>query len=53
MGQKCKVPIWAIYYLPFGTVEYRQNHQEFIADIYLLFQYRGTFTYSTYIIQLL
>ena len=45
-----RVPKWAIYYLPFGTVEYRQSHQKFIVDIYLLFQYKRTFNFSTYII---
>ena len=44
------VPIWAIYYLPFGTLEYKQNHHEFIANIYLLFKHKGIFTYSTDII---
>ena len=44
------VPIWAIYYLPFGPTEYRQNHQECIEDIYLLFKRKGTFIYSSYII---
>ena len=44
------VPIWAIYYLPFGIIEYEQNHQEFIVNIYFLFKHKGTFTYSTYII---
>ena len=44
------VPIWAIYYWPFGSKEYRKNHEEFIVDIYLLYKHKGTFTYSAYII---